>query len=158
MVTISLAVESDVTRFVRESNLIEGIERDPTHSEIEATHTFLLDPELSIKKLEWLQAVYAPGNGLRLKPGMNVMVGGYEAPPGGPSLVLELAGLIARVAERRGNPWRDHVAFEMLHPFMDGNGRTGRALWAWQMGSVRQNPFGLPFLHRFYYQTLGALS
>lgn len=42
----------------------------------------------------------------------------------------------------------------MLHPFMDGNGRTGRAVWAWAMQRDGQDPFALSFLHRFYYQTL----
>ena len=36
------------------------------------------------------------------------------------------------------------------HPFTDGNGRSGRALWLWQMNN--HAPFG--FLHTFYYQTL----
>jgi len=40
---------------------------------------------------------------------------------------------------------------------MDGNGRTGRAIWAWQMQRLGRDPFALPFLHRFYYQTLEAI-
>jgi len=39
---------------------------------------------------------------------------------------------------------------------MDGNGRSGRAIWAWQMLGDEQDPFAIPFLHRFYYQTLDA--
>lgn len=50
-------------------------------------------------------------------------------------------------------PWEVHIAYEMLHPFTDGNGRSGRMLWAWQMRN-----FPLDFLHTFYYQTLNALS
>ena len=49
---------------------------------------------------------------------------------------------------------RGQCAYEMLHPFMDGNGRSGRALWAWMMLRLGQDPFALLFLHRFYYQTL----
>lgn len=43
-------------------------------------------------------------------------------------------------------------AYETLHPFTDGNGRSGRALWLWAMGGIHRAPLG--FLHHFYYQAL----
>ena len=40
---------------------------------------------------------------------------------------------------------------------MDGNGRSGRILWAWQMIEHNINPgLSLGFLHTFYYQALSA--
>jgi hypothetical protein len=44
----------------------------------------------------------------------------------------------------------------LILEYMDGNGRTGRAMWAWQMHGLGHDPFALPFLRRFYYQTLEA--
>ncbi len=49
---------------------------------------------------------------------------------------------------------RRTVRYELLHPFSVGNGRSGRTLWAWCMLRRGDDPFTLPFLHRFYYQTL----
>lgn len=142
-----------VREFVRESNRIEGITRAPTKREVEATDDFLEMPDLSVEAVLGLQVVYAPGKPLRMQPGMNVRVGRHIAPPGGPEIRAELEKLLRRV-NRGGDPFTEHVAFEKLHPFMDGNGRTGRAIWAWSMISVGQNPFALPFLHRWYYQSL----
>lgn len=67
-----------------------------------------------------------------------VKVGGYVPPPAGavPGLVRELLGW-----------WNDeapglspvlssaivHYRFEAIHPFADGNGRTGRALALWEL-------------------------
>lgn len=52
------------------------------------------------------------------------------------------------------NPWQMHAEYERIHPFEDLNGRTGRILWAWRMIELGQNPFKMPFLQYYYYQTL----
>jgi len=49
----------------------------------------------------------------------------------------------------RTHAFEVHLDYEHLHPFTDGNGRSARMLWAWQM---REFPLG--FLHTFYYQAL----
>ncbi len=142
-----------ITAFVRESNAIEGIYRDPTDDEISAHLRLINLFEVSATALGDFQAVVAPGLPIRERPGMNVRVGNYIAPEGGPNIVRRLQA-ICKKANRNECPWKVHLAFERLHPFLDGNGRTGRALWAWHMKALGQDPFALPFLHRFYYQTL----
>lgn len=54
------------------------------------------------------------------------------------------------------DPWTAHARYEKIHPFEDLNGRTGRILWAWSMIRKGHNPFRLPFLHCYYYQSLSA--
>jgi hypothetical protein len=141
--------------FIRESNLIEGIERAPTDTEMEHARRFMGLPSIGLQDLNAIQATFAPGHRLRDQPGLDVRVGRYIAPAGGPDIRINLFGILDD-AHTSLDPWKVHVAFEMLHPYTDGNGRTGRILWAWQMQRLDQLPFALPFLHRFYYQTLDA--
>jgi hypothetical protein len=112
---------------------------------------------VTLQDLNDVQAAYAPGHPLRDQPGLDVRVGNYIAPAGGPGVRGQLQTILNE-AWRYKNPFRVHIAFEMLHPYTDGNGRTGRILWAWHMQRLGRDPFALPFLHRFYYQTLEAQS
>lgn len=138
--------------FVTESNWIEGILRPPTWDEIDAHATFL-EGGLTLDAVKTLQAVVAPGKPLRDTLGADVRVGRYIAPRGNPYMGERLSMVLAMDA----SPHAVHVAYEKLHPFMDGNGRTGRAVWLWLM-MIRSpdTALSLPFLHRFYYQTLEA--
>ena len=86
----------------------------------------------------------------------SLQLGNFIAPEGGPGIVRRLERILHKANYTSDDPWSVHVAFELLHPYMDGNGRTGRAIWAWQMKGLGYDPFALPFLHRFYYQTLEA--
>lgn len=146
-------LRTDIEAFVRESNSIEGIYRKPTKEEIDATIDFLALSEPGVLDVENLVSVYQPGARLRLSPHMNVRVGGYVAPQGGPEIGARLAEIMSSLPH--SDPWETHLAYERLHPFTDGNGRSGRAVWAWQMVRRREG-LSLGFLHRFYYQTLAA--
>jgi len=144
---------SQLRRFLTESLAIEAIYRGPTDAETAATVEFLAAP-LTLLSVVAVQGVYAPGHPLRVREGdPPLRVGAHVAPPGGPWLEKELADLLG-YSKLLADPYLMHVEFEKLHPFLDGNGRTGRALWAHTMLRNGLDPFDLPFLHRFYYQTL----
>jgi len=40
----------------------------------------------------------------------------------------------------RVNPVHQHIMFELIHPFVDGNGRIGRLLMNWQNVKVLHRP------------------
>lgn len=147
--------------FVGESNRIEGIYRDPTQEEVSYTNLFLRSSNITVYELSCLVKVYQPDALLRHKFGMDVIVGEHMAPKGGPDIYIDLCKLLDLVHSKKLTPFEIHVQYEHLHPFTDGNGRSGRALWLWSM--IRQKKsYSLGFLHTFYYQSLefyyGAFS
>lgn len=148
---------TDLISFVKESNRIEGIRREPTKAEIEAHQEFLA---VSISCLEEATlrdfvSIIAPGKPLREKRGMDVRVGNHIAPRGGPEISDKLIEILTRAAEG-ADAYEVHQSYEHLHPFMDGNGRSGRALWLWQMKqrSGLDRALALGFLHHWYYASL----
>ena len=138
--------------FADESNRIEGM-GPASPSEVAALAALLSrHPVLTISDLVDYVKVCQPNARPRFSQGLNVYVGNYQAPRGGPNIQAVLQTILDKAAPRSADAYEIHVAYEKLHPFTDGNGRSGRALWLWCMGGIARAPLG--FLHHFYYQTL----
>lgn len=103
-----------------------------------------------------LQNIYDECAGRYRKKGEHVRVGSYIAPPPEdiPGLMQELFFAFAdeekHVVER---VVQFHLEFERIHPFCDGNGRTGRALINYQLQSHGYPPIIVPNKgkHNHYY-------
>ncbi len=65
------------------------------------------------------------------KENENVRVGNYIAPEG-----KDVPHLLEKLLKRKIRTYLDiadfHIDFERIHPFIDGNGRTGRVIMNWQ--------------------------
>ncbi len=73
--------------FMAESLKIEGINREPTELELQATTQFLEAKKLTIEDIERLVSIYEPRAVLRKNVGVNVRVGSHVPIAGGPKLL-----------------------------------------------------------------------
>lgn len=155
------ALAWDLATFILESNRIEGITVQRSH-ELGAYLRLLEAPALTVDGLEAFVTAVQPDARLRDAYGLNVQVGRHVPPAGSPALRTELAELLAEwtaeattqlVHDKRAAAYRAHHEYETLHPFTDGNGRSGRAVWLWMMLND-QYDLGNAFLHEWYYQSL----
>jgi len=147
--------------FAEESNHIENIHNHEANKDAyNRLVVFLALDSLTIQDV----CNFNTAGKLRDKVGMDVSIGGHIPPLGCPEMAYTFKDIIDIVSTghapfngaRDLSAFRNHEDFEMLHPFTDGSGRTGRAIWLWQM--VKQFDYALEngFLKQWYYQSLDA--
>lgn len=137
--------------FIEESNRIEGINRAPTKAEVVEFGRFMELTVVTLDDLLKFVSVYQPNAVLRDRWGLDVRVGRYFPPKGGVEIREANTLLLDKLNEGRTSAYEIHISYESLHPFTDCNGRSGRMLWAWQVG---WDGLGLGFLHKWYYMSL----
>jgi hypothetical protein len=140
---------SRLMEFAKESNRIDGITNAEANERMfEKLCVFLKLETLTVENVcefnEW--------GVLRDKEGMNVRVGNFYPEKGGLKLFYEFEDLIESIESL--DSFDAHKQFELIHPFTDGNGPTGRAIWLWQMVNQNNYDLSLGFLHKHYYQSL----
>lgn len=148
---LDLAKKVDnIRKFIVESNKIEGIVKPLRKEEQDAYMNFLREPKMTIEAIQRLLKVVQPDAKLRDKYGLDVVVGNHIPPKGAPEVRNRLDGLLKLIDDEGLNLYQWHRLYQDLHPWTDGNGRSGRAIWLWQKNG--ECPIG--FLHQWYYDSL----
>lgn len=133
----------DVERFIEESNAIEGVYGDEAlRQSLEAWRYLEERDELN-------HEVVKETHRLIMEKRQPVVAGRYRdcrvrisgefppAPSEVPGLMDDLLDWVPSDGEEAVE-W--HIRFEKIHPFADGNGRTGRMLYWWQCLELGEEP------------------
>jgi len=146
--------------FLVESNAIEGIYGIPTEETIEWAWSFLHKEELHVSDIRNMVTVFQHDAQYRNKSIVpDVRVGGHIPMPSGPDVHYALVHILDDINAEIGVLYKEHNVYEIhqryehLHPFTDGNGRSGRMIWLWMMVAIGYT-YKLPFLQEWYYQSL----
>lgn len=94
----------------------------------------------------------------RSNPMITVRVGGYVAPPAHKvkALITSFCAFAAKAVSVE-DCWASHFFFESVHPFLDGNGRTGRCLLNAMLRRLKHDQVIIRSDERFeYYRKIEA--
>lgn len=142
-------MDFDLKKYVHESNLIEEIDDEEfDHQSILAwdylkqqktlSHTTICTVQKTITKLQKDLARQERGF-YRDQTMQNVWIGGR--PAANYSMVRPLMeNFLLDYKDGAKDPLIAHLRFEKVHPFVDGNGRTGRMLMWWMEIKNGQKP------------------
>lgn len=135
----------EIEPWIIQSNLIEGVEDITEHTRSQGAWSRFRKQELTIKNIlavhKRIMIEHLPDEAGKFRQ-CRVWVGGHEGKPW-PEIPQLMEGWLALwhniVKECAHTPEcvdrltrMAHVEFEKIHPFVDGNGRTGRMVMQWQ--------------------------
>ena len=145
--------KKDVMEFLRESNAIEGVYDEDSLKQAKLAWDFLIGcPKLSISCILDAHAILMknhdiPFNEKGLFRQRPVWIGGREGVEWSHigefmfAWLLDVEATLEYPGPEGKHIILDHVSFENVHPFIDGNGRMGRMLLNYERVKV-----GLPIL------------
>lgn len=145
--------KEQIIHFIQESNGIEGIYHSVNGLQITLYETLLGFPQITLNDL--MNFVHITDGTVKLRDvvGLNVEVGDFVPPSGGPEITEQLKLILHSINTDSKTPFQNYKDYETLHPFTDVNGRSGRILWLWQVLNHDHKYYG-SFLHSFHYQAL----
>lgn len=132
-------IDENVIDFLKQSNNIEDEWDDDSLAQALYAWNFIIEQDkldvgviLKTHKILMLHHKLMPDEKgyFRQRP---VLIGGHEAKPH--YVIRELIEHWLETANKPRNEEQikqDHVDYEAIHPFIDGNGRTGRIFLNWQ--------------------------
>lgn len=144
--------DKKLEEFMLESNRIEGEDRlNP--DDMDAIKFAILNGLNTIDRILYVHSMlghYLKVDWVGKFRKCNVGVGGYFAPEH-----WKVEALMENYVKDLSSmdSWEAHNRFEIIHPFRDLNGRTGRLIWLSKAVDEGYR-FQRKFLHEYYYQTL----
>lgn len=151
----------ELLEFLRESNAIEWVYDELSLMDSLAAWNYIMRyKHLTHQRVLALHSILMRNQPIRPKyrgtyRDCPVWIGGKEAPTW-----QSVPNLLDHWIRQTGRPWQtvkeNHILFEHIHPFIDGNGRIGRILMNWEHAKKKHNN-GLIIIHRWeeqqsYYQ------
>lgn len=147
-------------RLLMESNAIEGIRYSPSEEEVSRYEAFLDLTRIRLADVEEYVRFVSPGASLRTANNQLVTVGKHVPPKPGMAIMYSLQNMLDELNARPNEiqPFDWHCNYQSLHPFTDGNGRSGRAIYVWHCLQRQEDWLvtGRDFLHEWYYRSLDA--
>ena len=146
--------EKNLIKFAEESNMIEGEEFCLNHLEAlihiinakKLTEKVLFEAHRMFSSEDWAGRYRDEKTICTITNGKETIV------PPIPSLVPHLMHNWFLDLGKMDS-FEAHNKFEIIHPFHDGNGRMGRAIWL-RKALNEGYDFKISFLHQYYYSTL----
>lgn len=145
--------KKDVMEFLRESNAIEGVYGERALEDAKEAWDFLVGQEqLTVSVILETHKILMKNkdlleNEIGFFRRVPVWIGGHQGlnflkiPEAIDSWLLDVETTLNIPGDLGNNIKLDHISYEGIHPFVDGNGRTGRMFLNWERVKV-----GLPIL------------